>query len=119
MRGLLIRFVVTGVAVLLAAEIVPGIRVEGFSAGLAAVIVFAFLNAVVRPVLYLLSLPLMAVAYGLGGISSDFVLSGAWLLLLAELLLPEGRRLRPAAAGPRAPVPGEPLPCARCWPDGR
>ncbi|TLY38601.1 MAG: phage holin family protein [Nitrospirae bacterium] len=57
MKGLLIRFVVTGTAVLLTAEIIPGIGVEGPSAGIAAVILLALLNALVRPVLYLLSLP--------------------------------------------------------------
>jgi putative membrane protein len=65
MKGLLIRFVVTGTAVLLTAEIVPGIEVEGPSAGIAAVIVLALLNALVRPVLYLLSLPFIILTLGL------------------------------------------------------
>jgi len=65
MKGLLIRFVVTGTAVLLTAEIVPGIAVEGPSAGIAAVILLALLNALVRPVLYLLSLPFIILTLGL------------------------------------------------------
>ncbi len=65
MKGLLIRFVVTGTAVLLTAEIIPGIAVEGPSAGIAAVIVLALLNALVRPVLYLLSLPFIILTLGL------------------------------------------------------
>ena len=82
MKGLLIRFVVTGIAVLLAAEIVPGIRVESLSAGIAAVIVFAFFNAVVRPVLYLLSLPLIILTLGL-----FMVLINAMLLLCVSWLV--------------------------------
>jgi putative membrane protein len=82
MRGLIIRFVVTGVAVLLATEIVPGIRVESVAAGLAAVLVVAFLNAVVRPVLYLLSLPLIIVTLGL-----FMVVINALLLQLAAWLV--------------------------------
>ena len=65
MKGLLIRFVVTGTAVLLTAEIIPGIEVEGPSAGIAVVILLALLNALVRPVLYLLSLPFIILTLGL------------------------------------------------------
>lgn len=100
MKGILIRFVVTGVAVLLATEIVPGIRVESFSAGLAAVIVFALLNAVVRPVLYLLSLPLIIVTLGLfmvvinalllqfvAWLVRGFVVEGFWPSIWGALLI--------------------------------
>lgn len=65
MKGLLIRFLVTGVAVLLAAQIVPGIEIHGLAAGLAAVILLALLNALVRPVLYLLSIPFIILTLGL------------------------------------------------------
>jgi len=65
MRGLLIRFTVTGIAVFLAAQIVPGITIESVSAGLAAVIVLAFLNAIIRPILYLFSLPFIVLSLGL------------------------------------------------------
>ncbi|MEW6543465.1 MAG: phage holin family protein [Nitrospirota bacterium] len=65
MKGLLIRFTVTGVAVLLAGQVVPGIRIEGLPAGLAAVIVLALLNAVVRPLLYFLSIPFIILTLGL------------------------------------------------------
>ena len=100
MKGLLIRFVVTGVAVLLAAEIVPGIRMESVSAGVAAVIVFSLLNAVVRPVLYLLSLPLIIVTLGLfiivinavmlqfvAWMVKGFVVEGFWPSVWGALLI--------------------------------
>ena len=51
MRALLIRFVVTGVAVFLAITIVPGIDAQSLSAGLAAILLLSLLNAAVRPVL--------------------------------------------------------------------
>ena len=100
MKGLLIRFAVTGVAVLVAVQIVPGIRVDGFSAGLAAVVVFALLNAVVRPVLYLLSLPLIVVTLGLfivvinalmlrlvAWLVTGFVVDGFWPSVWGALLI--------------------------------
>jgi len=51
--------------VFLAVTVVPGIESQSFTAGLAAVLVLTFLNAVLRPVLYLVSLPLIMVSLGL------------------------------------------------------
>lgn len=65
MRGLLIRFAVTGIAVFLASQIVPGIEVQSLPAGIAAVLLLALLNALVRPVLYLFSFPLIILTLGL------------------------------------------------------
>jgi putative membrane protein len=64
MKGLLIRFIVTGVAVLLAGQIIPGIYIQTVAAGLAAVILLALLNALVRPVLYLLTIPFIILTLG-------------------------------------------------------
>jgi putative membrane protein len=65
MRGLIIRFVVTGTAVLLASQIVPGIVIESAGAGLAAIVLLALFNALLRPILYLLSIPLIILTLGL------------------------------------------------------
>ena len=82
MIGVLIRFVVTGIAVFLATAIVPSIEVQSSSAGIAAVIVLALLNAVVRPFLYLLSLPFIILTLGL-----FMVIINALLLQLVSLLV--------------------------------
>ena len=82
MRGLLIRFVITGIAVFLASQIVDGIRIESLGAGIAAVVVLAFLNAIVRPLLYLFSLPLIILSLGL-----FMVVINALLLHLAAYLV--------------------------------
>jgi putative membrane protein len=65
MHGLIIRLVITGVAVFLASHIIPGIRVETVGAGIAAALVLALLNAIVRPVLYVLSIPFIIVTLGI------------------------------------------------------
>jgi putative membrane protein len=82
MRGLFIRFVITGVAVLAAAEIVPGIKIDGVPAGAATVIVLALLNAVVRPVLYLFSFPMIMFSLGLFMVIINAILLHltAWLV---------------------------------------
>lgn len=100
MRGLLIRFSITGVAVFLASQIVPGIAVESASAGVAAVIVLAFLNAIVRPVLYLFSLPFIVLSLGLFMVAINalllhlvaflvkgFVVEGFWPSIWGALII--------------------------------
>lgn len=82
MRGLLIRFTVTGVAVFLASQVVPGISVNSVPAGLAAVILLALLNAVLRPILYLFSLPFILITLGL-----FMVIINALLLQLVAFLV--------------------------------
>lgn len=65
MRGLFIRFAITWIAVFLAGYIIPGIRVDTVGAGIAAAILLALLNAIIRPVLYMVSIPLILVTLGL------------------------------------------------------
>lgn len=65
MRGFVLRVVVTGVAVLVASGVVTGIRIDSFASGLVGVLMLAMLNAVVRPLLYVLSIPFIIVTLGL------------------------------------------------------
>jgi putative membrane protein len=62
----LIRLLVNAAALWAAVQIVPGIRSDGhWSVLLAVALVFGVLNAVVRPVLTLLALPLLILTLGL------------------------------------------------------
>ena len=65
MRGFLLRFMVTGLAVLVASKIISGIHIDSVASGIVAVLVLAILNALVRPILYLLSAPFIVVTLGL------------------------------------------------------
>lgn len=65
MRGLFIRFAITWIAVFLAGYMIPGIRVETVGAGIAASILLAVLNAIIRPILYMVSIPLIILTLGL------------------------------------------------------
>lgn len=62
---LVLRVLITGVAVFLAITIVPGIEAQTFAAGVGAVLVLTLLNTVIRPILYLISLPLIVLSLGL------------------------------------------------------
>ncbi|MFO0705638.1 MAG: phage holin family protein [Nitrospira sp.] len=65
MRAALTRIAVTGIAVFLAISIVPGIEAETLTAGIAAVLVLTFLNVILRPILFVLTLPLIVLSLGL------------------------------------------------------
>lgn len=82
MSGFLIRCGVTGLAVLMASQIIPGIEFHSLAAGVVAVIVLSFLNAMVRPLLYLLSAPFIVLTLGL-----FMVVINAFLLHLVAMLV--------------------------------
>ena len=64
-RHFLFRWVVTTIAVALAAWLVHGISVDGTSASIGAALLLGIFNAFVRPVLLLLSAPLILISLGL------------------------------------------------------
>ena len=78
----LLRLVVTAASVWVAVELVPGIGYAGSWPGLLFVaLLFGAVNAVIRPVLALLTCPLIFLTLGL----FVFVLNGLMLLLTARL----------------------------------
>jgi putative membrane protein len=64
-RLALMRILITGIAVFLAITMVPGLEANSFTSGIAAVLVLTFLNVILRPVLFLLTLPLIVFTLGL------------------------------------------------------
>ena len=83
MQGLVIRWLVSALALWLTAAIVPGIAVRTPGALLGAAAIIGILNAFVRPVIVLLTLPLTVVTLGL------FVLIiNAAMLKIASNLVP-------------------------------
>lgn len=82
MRGFLLRFIVTGIAVVVAAQIIPGVTIDSLAAGVVGVLVLAILNAVVRPLLYVLSAPFIVVTLGL-----FMIVINAFLLNVVSVLV--------------------------------
>jgi putative membrane protein len=100
MKGFFIRCGITGLAVLLASQIIPGIEILSFGSGVAAVVILAFLNAILRPILYLLSAPFILVTLGffmvlinafllylVSGIVKGFLVSGFWPAVGGAILI--------------------------------
>jgi putative membrane protein len=64
-RRLLVRFIINALALVVADALVPGIRIEGWQAYTVMAIVLGFVNAVAKPVLELLTCPLIILTLGL------------------------------------------------------
>ncbi len=75
-------WMVSGVAVLVTSKIVSGFRVSGFFTAVIAALAVAAANAVLWPVLFVLTLPLTLITLGL----FLFILNGAVLKICAALL---------------------------------
>jgi len=80
--GFLLRVVVNALAIVLAASILPGISVDGIVPALAAAVLLGLVNAFVRPVLLILTLPITLVTLGL----FLLVLNGFCFWLVASLV---------------------------------
>jgi len=65
MKPFLIRWLVTTLAVFLTAHVIPGIHYDTLGALVCASLLLGIVNALIRPVLLLLSLPLILLTLGL------------------------------------------------------
>ena len=80
---LIIHWIVSALAILVAAYILPGVHVTGLVAALILAVVLGVINAVLRPLLIMLTLPITILTLGL------FVLViNAALIMLAAYIVP-------------------------------
>jgi putative membrane protein len=82
MPGFLVRWAVTALGLWLASALVPGLVIRGTGTLLLAALLLGFVNAFVRPVLVLLTLPITLLTLGL----FLLVVNAAMLGLVAALL---------------------------------
>jgi putative membrane protein len=80
--GFVVRALITALGLWVAARLVPGFRIEGVATFLLAALLLGVVNAVVRPLLILLTLPLTILTLGL----FLFVVNAAMVGLVAALL---------------------------------
>jgi len=80
--GFLIRLCLNAIALLIVSTVIPGIEVRGVLPALSAAFFLGLVNAVVRPIILILTLPLTIVTLGL------FIpLINAFLLKLVSLMI--------------------------------
>jgi len=99
MLMLLARWIVNAAALLLVAYLYPGVAVTSFFAALIAALVLGIVNAVIRPILVLLTLPVTLVTLGLfifvinallfwfvANVVQGFAVSGFWAAMVGSIL---------------------------------
>jgi putative membrane protein len=98
--GFVLRIIVNTLAIVVAAKLVPGIEVDGVLAAIAAGLLLGVINAVVRPILLVLTLPITLVTLGLfllvlnglcfwlvAAVVKGFQVEGFWSAVLGALVV--------------------------------
>ncbi|HLU26610.1 MAG TPA: phage holin family protein [Longimicrobiales bacterium] len=103
--GFIIRLLITAAALWVAEALVPGIEYRGGIGGLLGVaLIFGLVNAIVRPILVVLTCPLVLLTLGLflfvlnafllwltgalsGALGIDFHVQGFWAALLGGIVI--------------------------------
>ena len=96
---LILIWMCNALALLAVAYLLPGINVDGFTSALIAALVLGLINALIRPVLILLTLPITVLTLGLfiliingllfwfaGSVLRGFEVSGFWVGVMGALL---------------------------------
>lgn len=65
MKGWVVRWVLNGLALLLTSALISGIQVNGILAALFAALVLGIVNAIIRPIIIFLTLPINLITLGL------------------------------------------------------
>lgn len=100
MRSLFIRWLILTAAIMFASYLIEGIKVDGFSSALLAAAILGMLNAIFRPILIILTLPINIMSLGLftfvinalllmmaSGVISGFVVEGFWSAIFGSLII--------------------------------
>jgi putative membrane protein len=98
--GFIIKLLLTGLFAFFIAQVIPGIQLDSFTDGVLLAIVLAILNAIVRPILVLLTIPITFLTLGLfllvinviiiylaDAVLGGFDVSGFFAALIFSLLL--------------------------------
>ncbi|MCK7590393.1 phage holin family protein [Subsaxibacter sp. CAU 1640] len=98
--NLIIRILLTAVAVVILAKVLPGVDVAGFTGAIIVAVVLGLLNAILKPILVILTLPITIVTLGLfllvinaliillaSELLDSFAVSSFWIAVLFSLLL--------------------------------
>ena len=98
--NVIIRFLLNGLAVFLAAYILPEVDVDGYGTALLVALILAIANVIVKPILVVLTIPITIVTLGLfllvinaliilmvDYLISDFYVGGFWWALLFSLIM--------------------------------
>jgi putative membrane protein len=96
----IVRFLLSGVAVMLTAYLLPGVHVKDYWAALLVAFLLSIVNAIVKPILIVLTIPITVISLGLfllvinalmillvDYFIDDFSVDGFWWALAFSLIL--------------------------------
>jgi putative membrane protein len=99
-KGLIIRWLILTAAIMITSYLLKGIHVSGFFSALLAAAILGVLNALFRPILIILTLPINILTLGLftfiinaillmmvSGVIAGFEVKGFWSALFGSLLI--------------------------------
>ncbi|NGX62253.1 MAG: hypothetical protein K940chlam9_01748 [Chlamydiae bacterium] len=79
---ILLAILINTIAVLVTGYILPGIQIESFWTALVVAIVFGIVNAILRPIIFILTLPINILTLGL----FSFVIMGLLVYLVSAIV---------------------------------
>ena len=82
MKGIILRWIILALAIVIAAYLFPGIHVSSFGTALLSAMVLGILNAFFRPILIILTLPINILTLGL----FTFVINAFLLMMTSGLI---------------------------------
>ena len=83
MIEILLSWLVSALAIIVTAYLLPGVQIENFFTALVTAVVLGIINSILKPILLLLTLPINVLTLGL----LTFVIN-AFLVLLASQIVP-------------------------------
>ena len=83
MHGLFLRWLLNAIALWVTSEVISGIHVDGIAAWFFAAIALGIFNAILRPLLIIITLPINLITLGL----FTFIINGAMLYLTASVVV--------------------------------
>ena len=82
MRGIVVRMLINAGGLWLSSALLPGVQITGYGTLLLAALLYGLVNAVARPIVILLTLPITVISLGL----FLFVVNAAMFGLVAAML---------------------------------
>jgi len=78
----IIKWVISTLAILIAAYLIPGVSIENLFAAVVAALVLGLINAILRPLLIILTLPITILTLGLFAlvINASLIMLTAWIV---------------------------------------
>lgn len=100
MSGIFVRMLIAMLGLYLASIIVPGVLIEGMGSFILAALLLGLVNAFVRPVMFILTLPLTILTLGLfvfivnaamfglvAAMLDNFVVTGFWSAIFGAIIV--------------------------------